>query len=135
MAKGAAIYAAYIDDPDAFPFHIEIFPRTCHALGVEIMDGKFDAIIPANKRTPCKMSKIFTPNKDSVTSLDINVYQGTNEMAKDNAFIGSLHITGLPRRPRGQLNVKITFLLLDDQSLSVKAEAENIILTENWRAG
>lgn len=89
-------------------------------------------IIPANKRTPCMMQKIFTPNKDNVTNLDINVFQGAARLVKDNTRIGTLRINGLPKRPRGQLDVKVTFHLLDDQSLSVKVEAENIVITENW---
>ncbi len=132
VAKGAAMYAAYIDDPGDFPFQVEIIPRTCHALGVEIEGGAFDVIIPANKRTPCMMQKIFTPNKDNVTNLDINVFQGAARLVKDNTRIGTLRINGLPKRPRGQLDVKVTFHLLDDQSLSVKVEAENIVITENW---
>lgn len=84
VAQGAAMYAAYLDDREVFGREIEIHTRTCHDLGVEIAGGKFYPLIRANRRAPCEQRQIFTTDTDNVTSFDINVYQGSDRMVKNN---------------------------------------------------
>lgn len=126
VAEGAAMYAAYLDDREVFGREIEIRTRTCHALGVETAQGKFEIIIPANRKTPCEKTKIFTSNIDNATYFDIKVYQGSEALVKDNTLIGTLNISGLPPKRRGELDIRVTFKVGEEQTLSVTVEVEGM---------
>lgn len=126
VADGAALYAAYLDDREIFGRDIEIQSRTCHALGIEIAGGRFFAIIPANRKTPCQSSQVFTTDVDNATSIDINVFQGSSRLVKDNVSVGNVSISGLPARLRGELDINVTFRVSEEQALSVVVEAEGM---------
>lgn len=126
VAEGAALYAAYIDDRQIFGKEIEIKTRTCHALGIEITKGEFYPLITANRKTPCEHKQVFTTDVDDMTSLDVNVYQGSSKLVKNNALVGTVNITGLPPRPKGQLDIEVTFRVNEEQALSVIVEADGM---------
>jgi molecular chaperone DnaK len=124
VAEGAALYAAYLDDGEVFGREIEIRTRTSHALGVEIEGGKFSTLIPANRKTPAIASQLYTLPQDDQTSLEIQVYQGSSALVKDNTLIGTLPISDLPKRKAGELDIKVTFKVSEEQRLSVVVEVE-----------
>lgn len=126
VVDGAALYAAYLDDREVFGRDIEIQTRTCHALGIETAGGVFFPIIPANRKTPCQSSQVFTTDVDGATALDINVYQGSSRLVKDNVLVGTINISGLPARMRGELDINVTFKVSEEQALSVVVEAEGM---------
>lgn len=127
VAEGAAMYAAYLDDREVFGREIEIRTRTCHPLGVENEGGVFFALISANRKTPCEQHQVFTTTADNMTSLDITVYQGPARLVKDNTHIGTINITGLPPKPRGELDIHVTFKVNEEQVLSVKVQVADIV--------
>jgi molecular chaperone DnaK (HSP70) len=133
VAEGAAMYAAYLDDREIFGRDIEIHTRTCHALGVETSGGGFYAMIPVNRKTPCEHRQIFTTDADDMSSLDINVYQGAARLARDNALIGAVSVSGLPRKRKGELDIHVTFKVSEEQMLSVIVEAEGMRKTANLK--
>jgi len=126
VAEGASLYASYLDDREVFGREIEIRTRTCHALGIEIAGGEFYPLIASNRKTPCEHQQIFTTDEDDMTILDINIYQGSSKMVKNNSLIGTINITGLPKRPKGQLDIEVAFRVSEDQALSVTVEAEGM---------
>jgi len=119
VAQGAAIYAAYLDDPDLLGKEVEIVTRTCHALGVETSGGGFYALIPANRQAPCEIMQIFRTDADNMTSLDINLFQGSSKLVSDNSHVGTIKVEGLKPRPKGETKVKITLKVSPQQTLSV----------------
>jgi len=125
VAEGAAIYAAHLDDPEMLGREVEVRARTCHALGVETAGGRFHALIPANRKTPCEHTQLFTNDEENGSSLDIHVYQGSSLLVKDNALIGTIHVPDLPKAGRDELDVMITFGVSADQRLSVLVKARN----------
>jgi len=126
VAEGAAMYAAYLDDREVFGLEIEIHTRTCHALGIETSGGAFYPMIPVNRMTPCQHHQVFTTDEDGAASLDINIYQGSARLVKDNALIGNISISGLPEKTKGELDVNVTFKVSEEQMLSVVVEAEGM---------
>ncbi len=136
VAQGAAIYAAIQDGRFEIGKEIEIQTRTSHALGVEVENGSFHKIIPANKKAPCEGYHIFGTNSDFVTELDVDVYQGSSEKVKDNSKVGTVHVRGLLDRPAGELDIKIIFKVSDQQLISVIVEQKesNIYIVENMQS-
>ncbi|MBN1782782.1 Hsp70 family protein [bacterium] len=124
VAQGASIYAAIQDGRLEIGKEIEIQTRTSHALGVEVEDGIFHEIIPANSEAPCDGWEIFGTDGDNVTELEIDVYQGSSAFVKDNSKVGTVHVSGLLQRPAGELDIKVTFKVSDQQIVSVIVEEE-----------
>ncbi|MHB9130465.1 MAG: Hsp70 family protein [Armatimonadota bacterium] len=126
VAEGAAMYAAYLDDREVLGRDIEIRTRTCHALGVETNGGRFHVLIPPNRKTPSEQRECFTTSADNMTELPINVYQGSSPLVAGNALIGTLTIGNLPPRPKGELDIDVTFKVNEEQKLSVIVEVEGM---------
>jgi molecular chaperone DnaK len=124
VAEGAAMYAAYLDDREIFGREIEVKTRTCHALGIEKGDGRFYELIAANQPTPWQQRQLFTNDTDEMTSLDIQVYQGSASLAKNNTLIGTVNLTDLPPRKAGELDIWVTFKVDTEQNLSVITEVD-----------
>jgi molecular chaperone DnaK len=122
VAEGAAMYAAYLDDREIFGREIEVKTRTCHALGLERAGGKFFELIAANQPTPSERGQLFTNDVDGMTSLDINVYQGSAPDVKDNTLIGTVKITDLPPAKAESLDIMVTFKVDTEQNVTVTVE-------------
>jgi len=123
VAEGAAIYAAYLDDPEVFGREIEIGTRSCHALGIEISDGGFFEIIPANCKTPCSRSQTFEPESGDQRVINIDVYQGGAKVAKENTKIGTVQAT-IPPDAGPKPEIEVIFNQDAEQALSVKVRIE-----------
>lgn len=121
VAEGAAMYAAYLDDREIFGREIEVKTRTCHALGLEKAGGKFFELIAANQPTPWESKQLFTNDVD-MTSLDINVYQGSAPDVKDNTLIGTVKITDLPPAKAESLDINVIFKVDTEQNVTVTVE-------------
>lgn len=119
VAQGASVYAAFLDDRIQWSKEIEIKTATAHALGVGLGDGRFSVLIPSNRRTPCEATRMFTTNMDYCEDIDIDVYQGSSKFIKNNMKIGTIHVTGLEKRPAGELDIMITFKINQQQTVSV----------------
>ncbi|MEM1501927.1 Hsp70 family protein [Domibacillus sp. 8LH] len=119
VAEGASIYAAFLDERVEWSKEIEIKTATAHALGIGLGDGRFSMLIPGNRRTPCEATRIFTTNTDNCEELDIDLYQGSSKFIKNNKKIGTIHVSGLTKRPAGELDIEITFRINQQQTVSV----------------
>jgi molecular chaperone DnaK (HSP70) len=122
VAQGAAIFAAHLDDPTVLGRRVQIVARNSHALGVELAGGLFYRLIDVNTKLPAKATQIFTTDTDSQSELDVNVFQGSSRLAKDNSFVGSVQIGGLLPRPAGDLNIYVTFEVNKEQLVQVTIE-------------
>ena len=126
VAEGAAMYAAYLDDHDVLGREIEIITRTCHALGVETVGGRFHKLIVENRKTPSESTEWFTNSVADMTEFELKVYQGSSPLVAGNALIGTLKISNLPPRPKDQLDIAVTFKVNEEQKLSVIVEVEGM---------
>ena len=133
VAQGASIYAAFLDERIEWAKEIEIKTATAHALGVGLGDGRVSVLIPGNRRTPCEDTRTFTTDTDNCEELDIDLYQGSSKFIKNNKKIGTIHVSGLVKRPAGELDIKITFRISQQQSVSVTIvqKESNIRKVEN----
>lgn len=122
VSQGAAIYAAYITKNLNTKKKIKIITVTAHALGVEDAKGKFITLIHQNRKTPAKNTLTFYTNQDNCTEIDVEVYQGASKIAKQNAHVGTVHISGLIPAPKRTLEINITFEVKEDQTVIVTVE-------------
>ncbi len=123
VAIGAAIQAAIIAGTegakDKDVVLVDVTPLT---LGIEVKGGLFEPIIPRNTTIPVKKSKIFTTVEDYQTEVEIRVYQGERPIARDNIFLGSFKLVGIPPAPRGVPQIEVTFDIDSDGIVHVSAK-------------
>jgi len=61
-----------------------------YSIGIEQMDGKMSKIINKNSIIPININKNYTIIGEN--NIDIKIYQGENDLCKDNHFIGSVNM-------------------------------------------
>ncbi|AGB05152.1 chaperone protein DnaK [Aciduliprofundum sp. MAR08-339] len=119
VATGAAIQGGVLSGEVKDIVLLDVTPLT---LGVEVLGGLVEPIIPANTTIPVRKSKIFTTAADNQTMVTIHIVQGERPMAKDNVSLGMFNLTGIPPAPRGIPQIEVTFDIDANGILHVSAK-------------
>ncbi len=106
VAIGAAIQAGVLAGEVRDVVLLDVTPLS---LGLETLGGVFTKLIDRNTTIPTKKSQVFTTAEDGQTSVDISIFQGEREMARDNKSLGQFRLEGIPAAPRGVPQVEVTF--------------------------
>ena len=100
------------------PAIMDVTPR---GLGIATVAGFCEELIRRNSRVPMEIRKVFSTSRDHQDSVRIIVCQGESRRLDNNIVIGDLRLEGLPRRPRGETSIEVTFQLDANGILQVKA--------------
>jgi molecular chaperone DnaK len=100
------------------PVVLEVTPR---GLGIATVAGYCEEIIRRNSRLPAEAKKLFTTSRDQQDVVRIVVCQGESRRLDANTVIGDLVLQNLPRRPRGETSIEVTFALDASGILHVQA--------------
>ena len=110
IACGAAIQAAiinnYEDDILERLILLDVVPLS---LGIELGNGKMDFIIERNTIIPIICTKRYKTIKDNQTKIKLRVYQGERLIANKNQFLGEYIIENIPKKPKGKVQIDVTF--------------------------
>lgn len=106
VAVGAAIQGGVLAGNVTDVLLLDVTPLS---LGIETLGGIFTKLIERNTTIPTKKSQVFSTAEDNQTSVDIRVFQGEREFAKDNKFLGQFRLDGIPASPRGIPQVEVSF--------------------------
>ncbi|MDQ3032132.1 MAG: molecular chaperone DnaK [Myxococcota bacterium] len=119
VALGAGIQgAALIDDVQ----DMVLLDVTPHTLGIMVVGGFLEELIPQNSTVPTSRSKIFTTVRDNQTAVKILVMQGEAKRADENEMLGEFTLTGLRRATAGAVEIEVTFEINADGIVSVGAK-------------
>ena len=119
VALGAAIQGLALTQEAAEMILLDVTP---HTLGIMVVGGYFEELIPLNTTVPTSRSKVFTTIRDNQTAVKILVMQGESHRADENELLGEFILTGLRRAPAGQVEVEVTFEINSDGIVSVHAK-------------
>ncbi|PNX85352.1 heat shock cognate 70 kDa [Trifolium pratense] len=98
----------------------EVIPLS---LGLEVIGGIMEIMIPRNTIFPIDMEKVFTTPLDNQINIVINVYEGERQMIRDNNLLGTFEFK-IPPVPAGVPHIKINFQINDDGILHVSTTEE-----------
>jgi molecular chaperone DnaK (HSP70) len=140
ISIGAAIQGYLKRFPsDPFSDNIGLIDVTSLSLGVELIGGVMDILVPRKTCLPCEMSKVFTTDKDDVDSVIVKIYEGERSMTKNNYFVGEFELGNIPPAPRGYPEIEVTFSIDTNGIISVTAkdlrtsESNSITVSGNKR--
>jgi molecular chaperone DnaK len=114
VAKGAAIQGGIIAGEAIDSILVDITP---FSLGIEVVDfkhgalmpGCFDRIISRNTVIPNRMSKVYSTLFDNQEAIEVKIYQGENEVAAMNTFLGSFLLDKIPPMKAGMAKIVVDF--------------------------
>jgi molecular chaperone DnaK len=119
VAMGAAIQGGVLAGDVTSMLLLDVTPLS---LGIETLGGVMTKLIERNTTIPHSKKETFSTAADNQTAVDVYVFQGEREMARDNKMIGNFRLDGIPPAPRGMPQVEVTFDIDANGILSVKAQ-------------
>ncbi len=119
VAIGAAIQAGVLAGEVRDVVLLDVTPLS---LGLETLGGVFTKLIDRNTTIPTKKSQVFTTAEDGQTSVDIAIFQGEREMARDNKSLGQFRLEGIPAAPRGVPQIEVAFNIDANGIVNVSAK-------------
>lgn len=94
------------------------------SLSIETVGGVCNRVIERNTTIPVRQSKIFSTAMNFQTAVDIKVYQGERQFARDNKLLGNFRLKGIKRAMAGIPQIEVTFDI--DVNGIVKVSAKDL---------
>jgi molecular chaperone DnaK len=120
VALGAAVQAGVLAGEVKDIVLLDVTPLS---LGIETLGGVMTTLIKRNTTIPTSESQSFTTAADGQTAVEVKVFQGERQMARDNKMLGNFQLTGIPPAPRAVPKIKVTFEI--DANGIVKVSAQD----------
>ncbi|MBI2774917.1 molecular chaperone DnaK [Candidatus Dependentiae bacterium] len=119
VAVGAAIQGGILAGEVTDVLLLDVTPLS---LGIETLGGVVAKLIERNTTIPTRKSQVFSTAEDNQTAVDIRVFQGEREFAKDNKMLGQFRLEGVAPAPRGMPQIEVTFDIDANGIVSVSAK-------------
>ncbi|MEM6928152.1 MAG: molecular chaperone DnaK, partial [Myxococcota bacterium] len=119
VAVGAAVQAGVLDGDVTSMLLLDVTPLS---LGIETLGGVMTKMINRNTTIPHSNTEVFSTAADNQTAVDVYVFQGERELARDNKGLGYFRLTDIPPAPRGMPQIEVTFDIDANGILSVSAK-------------
>ncbi|OQA34738.1 MAG: Chaperone protein DnaK [Candidatus Dependentiae bacterium ADurb.Bin331] len=119
VAIGAAIQGGVLAGEVTDVLLLDVTPLS---LGIETMGSVIARLIERNTTIPTRKSQVFSTAENNQTAVDIRVFQGEREFAKDNKMLGQFRLEGIAPAPRGVPQIEVTFDIDANGIVNVSAQ-------------
>ena len=157
VAYGATLMAAKIlIHRDNLLSGFKLMDITPLSLGVEVLNdskdkeikkegGKMSVIIKRGAKIPSTETRNYTTTFDNQETASITIYEGEKKYVKYNHILRQIDLTGLPKRPKGKVKIKVKFFIdvngiltvtgtegdgNENNSIEIKIKNDTVNLTE-----
>ncbi|KAI3796962.1 hypothetical protein L1987_39649 [Smallanthus sonchifolius] len=133
VAYGAAVLAANLSGYGNKKVQdFVLLDVTPLSLGIKVYeDPDMSVVIPRNTPIPTIKERLYHTSLDNQVSVRFNVYQGEGKYTKENIFLDTFTLHGVPAAPKGKEKLKVCFNMDENGILNVSAE---VISTGNKRS-
>ncbi|SPM45050.1 molecular chaperone HscA [Orientia tsutsugamushi] len=126
VATGAALQAENLTSSNQHLL-IDVVPLS---LGLEVMGGITEILIPRNSPIPIAITKKFTTYANNQTAINFHIVQGEREIAADCRSLAKFTLSNLPLGPAGSVSVEVTFAIDADGLLFVSTSEQRTGICE-----
>ena len=119
VGVGAAMYAAQLGGKSSTNrVLLDVTPRS---LRIGTVGGYTESILLRNSPIPTERSRLFSTARDGQEQVAMRIYQGESEEAAENVLLGEFLFGPLPPKPRGEVEIAVTFAIDPDGLVQVTA--------------
>ncbi len=122
VAIGAALHAKALSSPQVAGQEAMLLDVTPLTLRLGTVGGFAEAIIGKNTPIPVESTRSFTTVRDNQDRVKVRVFQGESRQEKECTLLGEFEFSGLPPRPRGQVQIQVTFEIDSSGVVNVSAK-------------
>ena len=136
IAYGATLMAAKLSiKKNNLLLGFNLMDITPLSLGVEVVNededeeirkegGKMSVIIKRGEKIPCTKVRNYVTVEDDQTSVPIVIYEGQKKYVKYNHELKKIELTGLTKKPKGEVHIKVKFFIDTNGILTVTGTEE-----------
>jgi molecular chaperone DnaK len=119
VAVGAAIQAGILAGEVKDIVLLDVTPLS---MGIETMGGVFTKLVERNTTIPTHKSQVFSTAEDNQPAVDIQIFQGERQMARDNKMLGTFRLDGIRPAQRATPKIEVSFDIDANGIVSVAAK-------------
>ncbi len=119
VAIGAAIQAGILAGEVKDIVLLDVTPLS---MGIETMGGVFTKLVERNTTIPTHKSQVFSTAEDNQPAVDIQIFQGERQMARDNKMLGTFRLDGIRPAQRATPKIEVSFDIDANGIVSVAAK-------------
>ena len=119
VAIGAAVQGSIMSGDRTDLLLVDVTPLT---LGIETAGGIMTKMIEKNTTIPTKRQETFTTAENNQPAVDVKVFQGEANMARNNRLLGVFRLDGIPPAPANTPKIEVTFDIDANGILNVTAK-------------